>query len=168
MSYVGLPIEPQFKQYIERTYKAMQGNTGFVWSTQQLYSVPKRAEDNVVAMAPYTSVTNCCYLPTNRPDFNQTGPAWYRRPRDDAQHLVQYTLESIRSVHAQTHRLLRVGNHTATGIESLATLQEMQQVPLRKPVEQTIELLTDSFSDLVPIIFDLEFKLRYMLRSCVV
>ena len=44
----------------------------------------------------------------------------------------------------------------------------MQQVPLPEPIKQTIELLTDSFNDLMPIVYDLEFKLRYMLRSGVI
>ena len=162
MSYVGLPIKPQFKQNIEHTYAAMQGDKGFVWGTQQLHSVPKRSDANTVVMAPYANVTNCGYLPTNRPYYNQAGPAWYRQPRDDAQNMVNYTLESIRRVHSQTHLLLRVSNHTATGIESLATLQGMQQVPLPEPIKQTIELLTDFFNDLLSIVFDLEFKLRYV------
>ena len=127
-----------------------------------------RSDANLVPMAPYANVTNCGYLPTNRPDYNQAGPAWYCQPGDGAQNRVSYTLESIRRVHSQTHRLLRVSNHTATGIESLATLQGMQPVPLPELIKQTIELLTDSFNDLLPIVFDLEFKLRYMLRSGVI
>ena len=113
VAYIGLPIKPQFKQNIERTYKEMQGKHGFVWGKQQLYSVPQRSETNTVPMAPYANVTNCGYLPTNRPDYNQAGPVWYHQPDDGAQNKVNYTLESIRRVHSQTHRLLRVSNHTA-------------------------------------------------------
>ena len=114
------------------------------------------------------NVNNCDYLPTNQPDYNQAGPALYHQPCNGAHNKVSYTLESIRRIHSQAHRLLRVSNHTATGIESLATLQGVQQVPLREPIKQTIELLTYSFNDFLPIVFDLEFKLRYMLRSGVI
>ena len=95
-SYLCLPTKPQFKSYQEETYRVVREDAGFSWGQQQLYNVPNRAQINIFSMEPHANVTNCGYLSTNRPDFNASGPIWYRKPKDDEQTLVKYTLDSIR------------------------------------------------------------------------